>query len=144
LPHTERDIEIVDDEARDSDSDEASDNDDDEEDEDQTADKNYEDDFESVSETSDAKPEDEGSADTSAESSSKQITSSAAREHIFPILVKELVSASIMGSDKGNQLLRMFQSPTDGMGVVINAALDVYDVDQDMADLVDTLARCVA
>jgi hypothetical protein len=60
-----------------------------------------------------------------------------ARDHIFPILISELVKENIINNEHGNSLLTAFNNGN----VVINAALDVYDLDSDMAELVDTLQR---
>lgn len=59
---------------------------------------------------------------------------------LFPMLISELVKEKLMSDSDGRKLLSMFanEHPT------INAALDVYDVDSDIAELVDTLHRCVA
>lgn len=62
-----------------------------------------------------------------------------ARNHIFPILVNELVKESVLSSGDGSALLKRFQQGDE----VINAALDVYDLDSDLSELVDTLQRVV-
>jgi hypothetical protein len=70
---------------------------------------------------------------------SKLMTSQAAREHVFPILVAELVKEGIMVDAHGGKLLSLFQHGNQ----VVKAALDVYDMDNDMAELVDTLQRLI-
>lgn len=68
----------------------------------------------------------------------KQLMSTqSARDHIFPILVSELSKENIISFSDGETLLSAFKNGD----VVINAALDVYDLDSDMAELVDTLQR---
>jgi hypothetical protein len=68
------------------------------------------------------------------------ILSPKARERMFPILLMELTKQSIVPESASQQLLERFQK-TDP---IIFAALDVYDLDGDMAELVDTLARIAA
>lgn len=70
------------------------------------------------------------------------MSTQAARDHVFPILVAELIKENIVDAKSGAKLLSLFKGPNGD--AVINAALDVYDVDNDMADLVDTLQRVVA
>jgi hypothetical protein len=65
------------------------------------------------------------------------IMSPATRHQMFPVLVKELVREDIMGSDEALSLVKLFE----GKDSVVHAALDVYDVDSDMAELVDTLKK---
>ena len=61
------------------------------------------------------------------------------RDQIFPLLVSELVSERILSATDGSKLRRLYAQEHP----VINAAMDVYDVDGDIAELVDTLQRCV-
>lgn len=68
---------------------------------------------------------------------SNAITTQAARNHIFPMLVNELVKEGIVNSTDGKVLLQEFWNGNQ----TINGALDVYDLDSDMAELVDTLQR---
>ena len=63
----------------------------------------------------------------------------AARDHVFPILVKELVKEEIMGADDAVTLLKMYMAGSP----VIHGALDVYDLDSEMGELVDTLSKAV-
>jgi len=108
----------------------------------------YDDDFESASESEasgvgDAKPEPDSEREGDAASEDRKIMSSqAARDHVFPILVSELIKESIVDSKSGARLMELFRSSQGDS--VINAALDVYDVDNDMAELVDTLQRVIA
>lgn len=70
----------------------------------------------------------------------KGLTSRAARDHVFPILVNELVKESIIGARDGNLILKMFASGN----AEISAALDVYDRTSNMAELVEALQLIVA
>jgi hypothetical protein len=86
----------------------------------------------------DDEEEEVASAKLSSQSTSQgNITSQAARNHVFPMLVTELVKESIMSSADGKVLLQAFSKGNE----VVNAALDVYDLDSDMGELVDTLQR---
>ena len=60
-----------------------------------------------------------------------------AREQIVPILVSELEKESLISSSDSKTLSDLFAADN----AVLNAALDVYDLDGDMAELVDTLKR---
>jgi len=90
----------------------------------------------------DAKPDDSDWEGDAAAEERKIMSSQAARDHVFPILVGELIKESIVDSTSGAKLMELFRSSKGDS--VINAALDVYDVDNDMAELVDTLQRVVA
>ena len=61
----------------------------------------------------------------------------ATREYIFPILLAELVKEKVLTEEDGSLLEKLFSVGDD----VVNAALDVYDLDSDMAELVDTLQK---
>ena len=65
------------------------------------------------------------------------LTSREAREQIVPILVTELEKESLITSSDSKLLMDLFAANN----TVFNAALDVYDLDSDMAELVDTLKR---
>ena len=65
------------------------------------------------------------------------MSSREAREQIVPILVSELEKENLISSSDSKRLLDLFAADHD----VLNAALDVYDLDNDMAELVDTLKR---
>lgn len=67
------------------------------------------------------------------------ISSHAARNHVFPILVSELVKESILTSRQGAAIMQLFSEGS----AVINAAIDVYDRDSDLAHLVQTLQSAV-
>lgn len=71
--------------------------------------------------------------------SNSLITSQLARERVFPILIAELVKESILSSEIGNAIMKQFAMRNP----VISAALDVYDRDNDMGQLVDTLQEFV-
>lgn len=60
-----------------------------------------------------------------------------ARNHVFPMLLAELSKEGLLSSYDSQMLLSEFRKEN----VTINAALDVYDMDSDMAELVDTLQR---
>ena len=62
-------------------------------------------------------------------------TSQTVRNHIFPILVHELTKEGIMKTSDSNKILQLFKEGD----VNVNAALDIYDVDHDMSDLVEAL-----
>jgi hypothetical protein len=55
---------------------------------------------------------------------------------VFPILISELVKESILPSKQGALVLKMFQEGS----ALVSAALDVYDRDSDLAQLVQTLS----
>lgn len=67
------------------------------------------------------------------------ITSQAARNHVFPILISELVKESIITNKHGAMIMKQF---TEG-SPVISAAIDVYDRDSDLSQLVQTLQQTV-
>eukprot|EP00602_Paraphysomonas_sp_CaronLab_P003323 CAMPEP_0185019350 /NCGR_PEP_ID=MMETSP1103-20130426/1952_1 /TAXON_ID=36769 /ORGANISM="Paraphysomonas bandaiensis, Strain Caron Lab Isolate" /LENGTH=1099 /DNA_ID=CAMNT_0027549607 /DNA_START=227 /DNA_END=3526 /DNA_ORIENTATION=- len=77
--------------------------------------------------------------DEPAEEDRGLMSTQSARDYIFPILLSELVKENVMTSEDGAVLKTLF----DKGDVVVNAALDVYDLDSDMAELVDTLQRVV-
>lgn len=59
----------------------------------------------------------------------------AAREHVFPMLLSELVKENLMEPSSQTVLLDMFKNKRPE----ITAALDSYDTKNDMAELVTTL-----
>lgn len=61
----------------------------------------------------------------------------AARERVFPLLISELSKEAIISSDDARKLYRLFVEKND----VLNSALDVYDLDNNIAELVDTMLR---
>lgn len=65
------------------------------------------------------------------------MSSVSSRQQIFPLLISELRSERMISDDDASTLMRLFQQGNE----VLNAALDVYDVDNDMAELVDTLSH---
>lgn len=65
------------------------------------------------------------------------LATQAAREQIVPILLNELSKENILNKSDCEKLFNMFQNNN----VVLAAALDVYDLDNDMSELVDTLHR---
>ena len=76
-----------------------------------------------------------GNGTDSSAAGNSLLTSQSARDRVFPILISELVKENILSLDVGDAILKQF-----AMGnPVIGAALDVYDRDNDMGQLVDTL-----
>ena len=75
----------------------------------------------------------------SAPASAPASEAASTRDAIFPLLVSELVKESILRDADGRRLLSLYKSDSP----IIHAALDVYDLDSDIAELVDTLQRCV-
>jgi hypothetical protein len=67
------------------------------------------------------------------------MSTQSARDRIFPILIGELTKEDVLSSSEGQLLTDLFEKGDD----VINAALDVYDLDNDMAELADTMQRVV-
>jgi hypothetical protein len=65
------------------------------------------------------------------------LTSQVARNHFFPILISELVKERILDNKQGGFILKQFSQSNP----VINAAIDVYDRDSDLAQLVHTLQQ---
>ncbi|CAK9252486.1 unnamed protein product [Sphagnum jensenii] len=63
------------------------------------------------------------------------LTSEVARNHIFPVLVSEMMKEKILNETEGNSILRLFQQGNAS----VSSALDRYDSDHDMSELVDTL-----
>ena len=68
-------------------------------------------------------------------SDERLMSSQAARDHVFPVLISELTKEGIIRDDEGKQILKLFAEGN----TIISAALDIYDLDNDMAELVDTL-----
>ncbi len=133
---------IADDDSNDGNVDRSDDEDDDEEEESQNDEEDdedaAEDDEGNQSDTEDE--EDGGDNDDDNDFNGKSlITPQRARDTVFPILVQELVKESILTNQAGKILLEEFNRGNN----VINAALDVYDVDNDMAKLVETLQTFV-
>lgn len=83
--------------------------------------------------------EDDEDGDEGREDADEGVTSKAARDHIFPILVNELVKESIIKPRAGNAILKLFEQRDKQ----IVAALDAYDQDSDMGGLVMTLQKIV-
>jgi hypothetical protein len=113
------------------DNDQDNDDDDDDEDDEKNGDGDEEDD--------DDDDDDDGDLDEEQQAENNMMVSKAARLHIFPILINELVKESVLTSGDSTTLLELFEQDDD----VINAALDVYDLDSDLSELVDTLQRIV-
>ena len=75
------------------------------------------------------------SVNTADEDASRILGTEAAREHVFPILISELVKEKILSAPVGNVLLGMFREKHPEIG----RALDGYDARNDMAELVTKL-----
>ena len=86
-------------------------------------------------ESSEEEDDEDVDEDGAGGASSSLMTSQAARNHVFPILVTELVRESILPQQLGELIVRRFSEGSP----VISAALDVYDRDSDLAQLVTTL-----
>ncbi len=67
------------------------------------------------------------------------MTSNAARQHVFPILIAEFVKESILSDRAGATIMRHFERDN----AVIHTALDVFDQGNDMGLLVDSLQQFV-
>jgi len=87
--------------------------------------------------TKDTVPSDVTQVSSESESSSNGIMSSATRGQMFPLLISELVKEGIMRGPDGSALMRLFMNNNP----VLQAALDVYDVEGDMAELADTMRK---
>jgi ABC-type Zn2+ transport system substrate-binding protein/surface adhesin len=88
----------------------------------------------------DEEDDDEDDEDEDDDAAQKEVkVSQAARKHLFPILIGELLKESVISQRDCKTLLDLFEEDDD----VINAALDVYDLDSDLSELVDTLQRIV-
>lgn len=98
------------------------------------------DDDNDVDDDDDDDDEDEEDEDEEAAAEGEEgglMSTQSAREYIFPILLSELVKEKVLSEDDGDILKELFS----GGDAVVNAALDVYDLDSDMAELVDTLQK---
>jgi len=67
------------------------------------------------------------------------ITSKSARDHVFPILVTELMKESIISRGDGKVIMQQFAANNPA----VTTALDRYDTTNDMAQLVDALQQMV-
>jgi len=83
---------------------------------------------------------DEDDEDDDEEEENDVVTPQSARDHVFPILVAELVKESILSSSEGTSIMKRFAEGNPA----IKTALDMYDKNNDMAVLVETLQRTVA
>ena len=87
-------------------------------------------------EESDEESDDESDGDED-EQPGNLMSTQAARERVFPLLISELSKESILSADDARKLYRLFLEKND----VLNSALDVYDLDNNIAELVDTMLR---
>lgn len=88
----------------------------------------------------DEKSDDDESGDDSDDNDEQPanlMSSQAARERVFPLLISELSKESIISPEDARKLYRLFVEKND----VLNSALDVYDLDNNIAELVDTMIR---
>lgn len=88
----------------------------------------------------DEEEEDEGDDDqdnayVTPAGSDKTLAKQAARNHVFPILIQELVKETILTPTEGAIVMRLFSQGS----APLTSALDRYDVDHDMGDLVVAL-----
>lgn len=67
------------------------------------------------------------------------ITSKSARDHVFPILVQELVKENIISRQDGGIIMKQFADNNP----IVSTALDLYDTNNDMAKLVEALQQMV-
>lgn len=67
------------------------------------------------------------------------ITSKSARDHVFPILVQELVKENIISRPDGAIIMKQFADNNP----IVSTALDLYDTNNDMAKLVEALQQMV-
>lgn len=82
--------------------------------------------------------DDDGSDDESEdEEVSESMSSQTTRERVFPLLISELSKESILSPEEARKLYKLFLEKND----VLNSALDVYDLDNNIAELVDTMLR---
>jgi hypothetical protein len=92
---------------------------------------NVNDDDTEEDEDADGDDEDDGEYDGKPSPFSLQAT----RDHVFPVLLKELENEGIVTSGDCKTLLESFKSGSHA----INRALDDYDADNNMGELVDAL-----
>jgi hypothetical protein len=120
----------------DEDEEQGDDNDDDDDDDD-------DDEQDEEEDNDDQDDDDDGEEDEEEEDAGETadglMSTQSARDYIFPILIGELTKENVISSSEGQLLTDLFEKGDD----VVNAALDVYDLDSDMAELVDTLQRVV-
>lgn len=65
------------------------------------------------------------------------MSTQAARERVFPLLISELSKEAILSVEEARKLYRLFLEKND----ILNSALDVYDLDSNIGELVDTMLR---
>lgn len=107
-----------------------------------TATNGDEDDDEDEDDAEEEEDEDDGEYDDDedlGEPGVSLITSKAARDHVFPILVQELMKETIISRRDGSIIMQQFASNNP----IISTALDRYDTNNDMAMLVDALQQMV-
>jgi hypothetical protein len=105
-------------------------------DEDEDSDED-DDDYDSEEEDDDDDDDDDDDEQQQAASTPSHIDKQAAREQIFPVLMSELLNIQVISRSDSSILQKLFTSHSP----VIHAALDLYDYNGDMAELIDTLQR---
>lgn len=111
-----------------------------------TGNSNYEEEFDEIEDideeddTGDEDNDDDGLEEGGpGNESGSLLLSQTARDHIFPILVQELIKENILSKADGRIVLQEFVAGNP----VVSSALDVYDRDNDMAVLVESLQLMV-
>ena len=89
---------------------------------------------ESSEESSDAEEESKGG------SASIPISPQSTRNHVFPVLISELIKEGLLGASDGSSLLELFHKGAPSVA----AALDAYDGSGDIAALLDGLQEVLA
>jgi hypothetical protein len=107
--------------------------------EDETEEGDGDDEDESTDDNNNHQPERTSPNKNSNEQSSNLLVTKTARDHIFPILVQELVKENILNKSAGRVILQEFA----GNNPVITTALDIYDQDNEMGKLVESLQQLV-
>jgi hypothetical protein len=107
--------------------------------EDETEEGDGDDEDESTDDNNHNQPERTSPNKNSNEQSSNLLVTKTARDHIFPILVQELVKENILNKSAGRVILQEFA----GNNPVITTALDIYDQDNEMGKLVESLQQLV-
>lgn len=100
---------------------------------------NYEEEFDEIEDLEEDDEEEEEEDDDVENEGSGVLLSQTARDHIFPILVQELIKENIISKPDGRLILQEFAAGNP----VIASALDAYDEDNDMGSLVEALQQMV-
>lgn len=97
--------------------------------------KNYE--FDQAEDVTEDDDEDDGEEEDDEDGVEKNLSSTEARRHVFPILLNELVKEKFISNRAGEALLKLF---TEG-NAKINAALDMHDRTHSMERLLGELQQ---